>query len=405
MEKLFVFFYILLVFKPCISNIKLNLLDELIFLLVLLLGIIKLLKLKKIRILLNKYDIYILNSWLLLFILGIVSTLIFKVQDNITVIIKDIILFSKFILCYVMGKLLWPRLNRDKILKNIIKIAKISTIIIFICGFISLFINIGMGSEIRYGLRAYQFLFSHYTFLVFAQIILLATITCEEKNNNLYIFMSLIILLLTLRSKAIAFIIIYLFFNIMNKYRKNIKWWHIGIAGILILWMLSNKILDYLSWGDYNLRTGLHLKSFQIAKDYFPLGAGFGTYGSNISYEYLSPLYAKYGLMSYQGFNQGFVSAGAVISDVFWPYIIGQWGILGTIIYILILWWIFMSFRTELKETNSKKYLACIYIFIYMLLASTTEAVYTNESGVWTAILLSIYFNNTKMLFKNKFKS
>ncbi|MFD1899698.1 hypothetical protein GQR36_05390 [Enterococcus termitis] len=47
--------------------------------------------------------------------------------------------------------------------------------------------------------------------------------------------------------------------------------------------MVKSKIADYLSWGIYNLRTGLYIVGFSIANDYFPFGTGYGTYGSNLS--------------------------------------------------------------------------------------------------------------------------
>ena len=51
----------------------------------------------------------------------------------------------------------------------------------------------------------------------------------------------------------------------------------------------------YLSHDDV-ARNILTSKSMEIAKDYFPLGTGFGTYGSYISGVYYSSLYYKYDL-------------------------------------------------------------------------------------------------------------
>lgn len=101
---------------------------------------------------------------------------------------------------------------------------------------------------------------------------------------------------------------------------------------ITSLWIMSDKISDYISWGVYNLRTGLYVVGFLIAMNHFPLGTGFCTFGSNLSFLERSPLYAEYGLNNSQAMGDN--QEGAFISDTFWPYIYGQWGIIGLILYV-----------------------------------------------------------------------
>jgi hypothetical protein len=80
-------------------------------------------------------------------------------------------------------------------------------------------------------------------------------------------------------------------------------------------------------------RNILYLKSIAIAKDYFPLGAGLGRYGSWMSRVHYSPLYKKYSLSKIEGLSQ---DKPNFINDTFWPMILGELGIIGLLFYLWI---------------------------------------------------------------------
>jgi len=99
--------------------------------------------------------------------------------------------------------------------------------------------------------------------------------------------------------------------------------------------LLNDRIYSYFqSPHQYNIaRNALYTASFRIAADYFPFGAGLGTFGGWISALYYSPLYSQYGL----DFVYGLQAGGEFIVDTFWPYIIGQFGFFGLFFYLWIL--------------------------------------------------------------------
>lgn len=72
----------------------------------------------------------------------------------------------------------------------------------------------------------------------------------------------------------------------------------------------------------------------KIAWDYFPFGAGFGTFGSWMSRAMYSPLYHTYGLSHVWGLSPGKTS---FINDIFWPSILAETGIFGLLFYGLII--------------------------------------------------------------------
>lgn len=89
-------------------------------------------------------------------------------------------------------------------------------------------------------------------------------------------------------------------------------------------------------------RVALYTNSVEIGRDYFPLGAGLGRYGSWMSREHYSPLYYKYGLSDLRGLAPARPAtatrparvAAPSATDTFWPAILGEMGIIGLIAYI-----------------------------------------------------------------------
>lgn len=77
-------------------------------------------------------------------------------------------------------------------------------------------------------------------------------------------------------------------------------------------------------------RSALYGASLEIARDYFPLGAGLGRYGSHMSRVDYSPLYAQYGLSDIRGLQD---DNDQYITDTFWPMILGEHGVVGVIAY------------------------------------------------------------------------
>ena len=138
------------------------------------------------------------------------------------------------------------------------------------------------------------------------------------------------------------------------------------------------------------MRNGLWMAGLKLAEAYFPLGSGFGSFGSNLSYEYSPQIYYDLGLGSFQGFEHG----TPVLSDVFWPYIYGEFGVIGFLLYVGMLVMIFFSLREELRE-QQELMRGANCIFAYLLVASMAEAVFTNSTGVCSALLLSVYFRRT----------
>ena len=81
-------------------------------------------------------------------------------------------------------------------------------------------------------------------------------------------------------------------------------------------------------------RALLYVVGWQVARDQFPLGAGFGRYGGYVSAIRYSPLYDRYGLSRVWGLSPEFP---AYVQDTYWPHLLGETGLFGTLFMALVL--------------------------------------------------------------------
>ena len=77
------------------------------------------------------------------------------------------------------------------------------------------------------------------------------------------------------------------------------------------------------------------------------------------------------------------------ISDIFWPYIYGQFGVFGFIAYTLMM---FMLIKFSFKniDINDDATYSIVLIWIYAIVASMAEAFFTNSSVAQFAIIIPL---------------
>ena len=73
-------------------------------------------------------------------------------------------------------------------------------------------------------------------------------------------------------------------------------------------------------------RNALYVGSVAVARDYAPLGAGLGRFGSHMSREVFSPIYQDYGMDKVYGLGPDNTVA---VTDTFWPMVLGETGVIG----------------------------------------------------------------------------
>ena len=241
-------------------------------------------------------------------------------------------------------------------------------------------------SEIRYGIMSNRLFYGHPTTLAAVCIFLISSLFLfgnKTKMDKLYLFLALIILSSTMRSKAIAAaIVICIMVVIIYKTNKKISFSIMGVLaliGVILAW--KQIIFYYVMVSNGGARAELTKKAIEIAKDYFPIGTGFG-----------SPVYYKYYLDKVTGITP---DDYYFISDTFWPMILGQFGIIGTICYAIILVLLFLNIQKSFEKNNNGVYIAKLICFVYLLISSTSESAFVHTIAIMLALIIGAYSKNS----------
>lgn len=351
----------------------------------------------------HKSSLIILRCHGLLLLIGLLGSLIYQVQISKIAIAKDIMAVSKFFIVYVYAREYIKIRNPQKQLKQIEVFMKGYTIILFVFSAVNQFFNLGMDSGMRGPIKTYMFLYSHTTFMVASVVVInVLFLTMRFKKKRLYLLMTFVVLIASMRIKAYIYIVsvclLYFLFKRHNgvkqnrAYRQNNRWRFAAAMGAILLVAYTigkPKISSYLTWGLSAARPALYIVGFAIMKNFFPLGSGFATFASSLSGEYYSPLYYQYGISNTSGLR---LSEGyQYIADTFWPYVYAQFGLFGIILYAYALIEILKNlFRDYQKDPYCLK--GAIALFLYMIFTCFVESIMTNSTIVMIAMTLGYYF-------------
>ncbi len=350
-------------------------------------------------------------------ITGLAGNVIYQYQPLKCVII-DMYTNLKFFFAVGTGYYLFKNAEW-KDLENVATVnARLIVFFIFILFLVDRALNI-WPAEVRYGIKSVILFYHHMTYLAGAMafIVVLLTIFYQKKNLP-YIAMALVIIAFTLRSKAIvavlAYIAMFVFFVVL---KQKLKLWFLavlGIAGITIAWP---KISFYfIELAGHSARSVFLITSLLIMKEYFPIGTGFGTFGSAEAAKNYSPVYYKYNfhlnyelrnvndletaleliknnewLSAQYANNPNFIYGQNFMSDHFWPIIFGQTGVIGTVMFLVILCY-FAYKCLKLYEYNLYSYVGVMFVFVYILISSIAEPAFHNAVAIPLAIAVGIVF-------------
>jgi hypothetical protein len=110
-----------------------------------------------------------------------------------------------------------------------------------------------------------------------------------------------------------------------------------GIALAPLVQKVATVTYDtFIVAGQDNARTRMTVDSITLAFQHFPLGVGFGRFGSAIAREVYSPEYVRLGYDSVYGLGSpgNTHNHGRFLTDTQWPAIFGETGVLGTICFV-----------------------------------------------------------------------
>lgn len=336
-------------------------------------------------------DLKILFLCIALILIGLLSNIIFRYQI-ITATIKDVLLCMKFFMGIYSTCLLFQNFDFEYYKNDIGKHTKMIILSLFVLLIIDYVFQIFPCYEIRFGIRSEQLFFGHATALASVAffLLLMLMIVYESKiTDNICIILAMILVLSSLRAKAFGIVVIfvYLFFCIVV-FKKKFYIKHILMLVPLIMLIGWKQIYAYFFSAESltMARGAIFYNAFQIMRDYFPIGTGFGTYASAPSGEAYSVIYPMYDLDKVWGLSRDWP---AFVSDTFWPMIFGQFGVLGTIVYVRIISLIWKKV-SKVSYYNKSLYIASIGALMYLFVSSTSESAFVNPLSLPLALIIGI---------------
>ena len=323
----------------------------------------------------------------LFFLCGMMSSLIGAYQ-SVSVAIVDSYICLKFYITYFCFKNLKKDAASNYLLLNkLCVVSKISIIVIFSIMVLDVAISIFPKPDVRYGIESVQLFFGHPTFYAAACVTCVACLISGSSNKKsiieLLIVLGLVCCMMSLRIKAIgaslAILLTYLYFIKMRG--RNILFSCV-VGGIIVLVVGYDQLSFYYGENyltdDNFVRARLLWDSISIASLYFPLGSGFGTFGSDMSVKFFSPLYLQYGY-----FDTKF------LTDMFWPTVLAQTGVLGLLCFLAIL---YNLIKNVFKIINYDVHAFCssLSVLIYLLISSTGESAFFHPYSVAMFVIVGL---------------
>ena len=358
---------------------------------------------KRLRYNVSRNTYTLLNLLTLLIAVGTVGTItLYTLQPYKIAIIKDMIAFIKFPAVWILINHLsvrhytYPETKRDELYA--MDVAARVFIVLAITGAL-----LGWLFKLPYYtgdyrlVNPYQFVFDHPTVLVASTVFSMGIIlTSDRKGKNCFLFLGCILLFMSQRAKGYVAILIIVLLVIMKESWiqgilpiGNMKRGGIIYAALFLLLtggmtyaMLQGKFQSYREAGMSAARVALYVTGINLAIRYFPFGTGFGTFGTYLSGEYYSNIYHRENLDWIAGLRP---DAHEYAGDALYAGIIGQFGFLGLLIYLILLARMCLCDLAIAKEITVK---GVLLIWIYAVMASVTETYFTNSTAVAMAIIL-----------------
>lgn len=369
----------------------------------------------------SKDQLWMGISLLIFVTVGLLGNVIYQYQPLKCVII-DLYTNLKFFFAIGTGYYLFASMDWEEMKKTVQLNARTITLVLFVL-FLADRIFCFWPCEERYGITSAVLFYQHPTYLAGATAFLLVLLTVfYDKKNLACMAMSVIIMAFTLRAKSLASAAVYvalLVFFFVLKWRLRL--WHVIAAGAGSIAIAWNKIRFYFIYlSGQSARSVMLQKSLEVMKDYFPIGTGFGTFGSAEAAKHYSPVYHEYHFNDYwelrdiantenslrlinehswmierYQIDPDFINASPFLSDQFWPIIFGQTGFLGTVAFLLILG-VLIKRCLDVQKVDSYAFTGVLFIMCYLIISSVAEPAFHNSVAIPLALVLGMVFAKTE---------
>ena len=323
---------------------------------------------------------------------GLYGNVRFGIQGQKMAILLDIVSHFKFAVIF-LGARSFARshyVDYRRAVRVPVFLAKVYLTVLFVFGVLNLFMNLGMYGEIRYGMRAYAFVFGTpgivtNTVLYIFMLLFMESALDRTKRNTVFLVMaeSLMLMVLKSRSFIIAAAILILYETLIIENKKDIapRILVIGAAGGLIGYpQYQNYFVNGVTANTgQSARQLFWQNGVELFKEHFPFGTGFGTFGSGTAASYYSELYYTLGFNNVPGMQP---ENTKFLNDTFWPMIFAQLGLLGTVPYVILLLFVLYEIFRGAKETRNGYIMLAATMYAVNVLFSSIQSSYPGNNSM-----------------------
>ena len=265
-----------------------------------------------------------------------------------------------------------------------ILLLKSITFLLFILSLQPLFSAIIRGEVLRYDFGLFREVGAYGSFMNIGTIMSLTIYSFSNKRFFLFlaIFFSGIVFYTVLKKVIVSNILVWIFYVVrLSSYSKMRKYlivlsFLIAVSFLSTVPFVSDNIAENTAYlenvgSEGHVRIAMYLASFKIALSNFPFGSGLATFGSLGSiFGHYSPLYYQYGIDIVGANSENDVLNGHhTLLDTFWPHIIAELGLLGTLFYLYLYFYPIVSL-IRLRKYNFIK-IKYIYFFVFCLILTS----------------------------------
>ena len=274
---------------------------------------------------------------------GICGNVFFHYVTSASCVVRDMFFTYKPYIFLLFG-LLYVKNNNEKFFRFVQNISKIMICLISFMSIIDHFVDLGLKKN-----GGFTF-FSTGTSsgIAWWLILFVSLVFMGGGKRFVYLFLAAIPLIFIdsgLGNFSLAMTIPVYF---LVEKRKKIKMRYLVLIIPIGLYLAGTEINSYLM-NDSAPRYIMHKYAFITAKDCFPFGSGFGTFGGNTAIDYYSPLYYKYGFSNMYGMSP---ENPSFLMDSYYPMIIAQFGYVGLFAFIFM---IVKILRKQMFAIENKK--------------------------------------------------
>lgn len=334
------------------------------------------------------------STALIIFFIGVVSSIVHMSNEFFPIII-DALNCNKFIVIMIATIIYSKRKNSlFKVLPALNSFVKFCSYTMAILAVSNIFLNIFPTHGYRLFLPVQKLFFEHPNDLACFGLICAIVLLYNSRNHNNDLCMVAITVLIitTMRIRLVACIlviwVVYLYFVKMKMKSKLL----LGLAIFAVAMLVGyEQIMNYYG-NSAETRTIVTITSFQLANKYFPLGLGFASYGTNMARAYYSPIYEVLGFTRIWGLN---AENDTFLTDQFWPAVIGQFGWIGLILFIIMIIYLY-KIIAPIQKKDIYLYATTLSLFIYEIMTSLGETAYYNPLATIVFFIVGICIAQAK---------